>query len=141
MPGRHLVGVVPTARENTAGVVLVGCRTGHSSTSEGISTMQVVRISKGTIDPSHLAEAEHLLVDSERALRDALTSLKGLVHYYVGIDRARGALTNVSVWDSLEHAHQMDTLPAMLAQRPILEAAGVTFEPITNHETVWVITP
>jgi hypothetical protein len=31
----------------------------------------------------------------------------------------------------------MDTLQAMLAQRPILEAAGVEFEPITNHETLW----
>jgi hypothetical protein len=29
----------------------------------------------------------------------------------------------------------------MLAQRPILEAAGVNFETITNHETVWTITP
>jgi hypothetical protein len=103
--------------------------------------MPVVRISKGTIDPSRLAEAEHTLANSERALRDAITSLEGLLHYYVGIDRAGGALTNVSVWDSLAHAHQMDTLAAMLAQRPILEAAGVTFEPITNHETVWVITP
>ena len=103
--------------------------------------MPVVRISKGTFDPSQLAEAERLLVESEHALRDALTSLKGLLHYYVGIDPARGAVTNVSVWDSLEHAHQMDTLPAMLAQRPILENAGVKFEPITNHETLWTITP
>ena len=29
----------------------------------------------------------------------------------------------------------------MLAQRPVLEAAGVTFEPITNHDTLWTITP
>jgi hypothetical protein len=28
----------------------------------------------------------------------------------------------------------------MLAQRPLLEAAGVEFEPITNHETLWTIT-
>jgi hypothetical protein len=47
----------------------------------------------------------------------------------------------VSVWESLEAAHQMDTLQAMLAQRPLLEQAGVTFEVITNHETLWTITP
>jgi hypothetical protein len=35
----------------------------------------------------------------------------------------------------------MDSLEAMLAQRPILEAAGISFDPITNHETVWTITP
>jgi hypothetical protein len=67
--------------------------------------------------------------------------LPGLLHYYVGIDRVKGQLTNVSVWNTLAHAHQMDTLLEMLAQRPILEAAGVTFEVITNHETLWTITP
>ena len=48
-----------------------------------------------------------------------------MVDYYV---RIPGQLTNVSVWDSLEHAHQMDTLQEMLAQRPILEAADVSGE-------------
>jgi hypothetical protein len=85
--------------------------------------------------------SERLLLESEKALREPLSRLRGLVHYYVGIDRATGYLTNVSVWESLEAAHQMDTLQAMLAQRPILEAAGVTFELITNHETLWAITP
>ena len=103
--------------------------------------MPVVRISKGSFDPARLAETEQLLADSERALRDALTKLDGLIHYYVGIDRENGSVTNVSVWDSLAHAKQMDTLPEMLAQRPIVEAAGVKFEKITNHESLWVISP
>jgi hypothetical protein len=103
--------------------------------------MPVVRISKGQFELVDVDTAERLLVESEAALRTALSELKGLMHYYVGIDRTRGYLTNVSVWDSLEHAHQMDTLQAMLAQRPILEAAGVSFEVITNHETVWTISP
>jgi len=101
--------------------------------------MSVIRISKGKFDPKHAAEAEQRLRESERALRQPLSQLAGLVHFYVGIDRERGFITNVSVWDSLEHAHQMDTLQAMLAQRPILEAAGVAFEVITNHETLWTI--
>lgn len=103
--------------------------------------MPVVRISKGRFDATRLADAERLLVESERALRTAITKLPGLLHYYVAIDRVQHAVTNVSIWDTLEHAHQMDTLAEMLAQRPILEAAGVVFEPITNHETVWTITP
>jgi hypothetical protein len=103
--------------------------------------MPVVRISKGTFDVAGVDEAEQRLVASERALRGPLEALPGLIHYYVGIDRERGYLTNVSVWDTLEHAHQMDTLQAMLAQRPILEAAGVGFDVITNHETLWTITP
>jgi hypothetical protein len=82
---------------------------------------------------------ERLLRASEEALREAITPLAGLLHYYVGIDREQGFITNVSIWDSPEHARQMDTLQAMLAQRPILEEAGVTFEVITNHEAVWTI--
>jgi hypothetical protein len=101
--------------------------------------MPVVRISKGKFDRAQLAAAERLLAASEVALRGALQRLPGLLHYYVGIDRERGFCTNVSIWDSLAHAHQMDTLPEMLAQRPILEAAGVSFEPITNHEVLWEI--
>jgi hypothetical protein len=50
-------------------------------------------------------------------------------------------LINVSVWDSLEYARQVDSLAPMLAQRPLLEAAGVKFEIIPNHETLWTITP
>ena len=102
--------------------------------------MPVVRISKGQF-VSDSAEAERLLSDSEASLRESIENLNGLLHYYVGIDREHGYLTNVSVWETLEDAHQMDSLQAMLAQRPILEAAGVSFEPITNHETIWTITP
>jgi hypothetical protein len=103
--------------------------------------MPVVRISKGKFDPRDVKVAEELLVKSETTLREPLSRLHGLLHYYVGIDRATGHLTNVSIWESPEDAHQMDTLAAMLAQRPLLEAAGITFEAITNHETVWTITP
>ncbi len=104
--------------------------------------MPVVRISNGRFDATRLAAVERLLKESEQALREPLVKLAGLLHFYAGIDRARGFITNVSVWDSLEHAHQLDTLQEMLAQRPVGVAAGVTFEPpITNHETVWTITP
>jgi hypothetical protein len=99
----------------------------------------VVRISKGRFDPERVGDAEGLLVQSEAALREALQSLPGLFRYYVGIDREEGYLTNTSVWDSLEHARQMDSFAPMLAQRPLLEAAGIRFEPITNHETIWRI--
>jgi hypothetical protein len=67
--------------------------------------------------------------------------MPGLVHYYVAIDRDAGQLTNTSVWDTFEHATAMSQLAEMLAQRPVLEAAGVIFEPITNHETLWTIAP
>jgi hypothetical protein len=101
----------------------------------------IVRISKGRFDPERRVQVEQLLVDSEAALREPLQALPGLLHYYAGIDREKGYVTNVSVWDSLEHARQLDTFPPMLAQRPIVEGAGVSFEVISNHDTVWTITP
>jgi hypothetical protein len=50
-------------------------------------------------------------------------------------------VVNVSVWTDLDAAKQMDTLGAMLAQRPILEHAGVVFDPIANYEPLWTIGP
>ena len=91
--------------------------------------------------PDDVEAAAQLFAKSEATLREPLSRVRGLLHYYVGIDRATGYLTNVSIWKSLEDAHQMDTLAAMLAQRLLLEAVGITFEAITNHETVWTITP
>jgi hypothetical protein len=64
-----------------------------------MTRMTVVRISKGSFPASASAEAERLLTESEHALRAALERLPGLVHYYVGIDREHGFLTNVSVWE------------------------------------------
>jgi hypothetical protein len=44
-------------------------------------------------------------------------------------------VVNVSVWRDLAAARQMETLGAMLAQRPVLEAAGVAFDAIANLRT------
>src|SRR6202012_6226355 len=70
--------------------------------SKGALHMPVIRISNARFDAARSNDAERLLEESEGALRDALTRLPGLIHYYVGIDRVRGSVTNVSVWDSLE---------------------------------------
>ncbi len=99
----------------------------------------IVRISRGRFGLERVDEVERLLVASEDPLRDALQELPGLVRYYVGIDRDQGTVTNTSVWDTIEHARAMNELRAMLAQRPILEAAGVEFDSITNHEVLWSI--
>jgi hypothetical protein len=112
----------------------------HRRAVVGHTAVVVVRISKGTFPPDRLDDAERALAASEAKLRDVLEQMPGLVHYYVGIDRDAGQLTNTSVWDNLEHATAMSSLAPMLAQRPVLEAAGVTFELITNHDTLWSIT-
>lgn len=101
----------------------------------------IVRISKASFGIDRLSDAEAALAASEAALREPIEGMPGLIHYYVGIDREQGQLINVSVWDTVEHAKAMSQLAPMLAQRPVMEAAGATFETITNHETLWTITP
>lgn len=101
--------------------------------------MSVVRISYGVFDADMREQVHAVLVRGEPALRAALRRLSGLQHYYAALDGERNAFTNVSVWDTREEARQMDTLAEMLAQRPQLEALGVRFQPITNHEVVWQI--
>jgi len=97
----------------------------------------VVRISKGAFDPARADEVARLLSEGEGVLGPAISALHGLVAYYVGLDRELGAMTNVSVWNTLEDAKQMSGLQAMLDQRARFEAAGVRFDPITNHAVLW----
>ena len=101
----------------------------------------IVRISKGSFPSVRLDDVRRRIAESEHALCAAITAMPGLLHYYAGIDEQALQVTNVSVWDTLEHAQAMSSLQPMLAQRPLLEAVDVDFEMITNHETVWVITP
>ena len=101
----------------------------------------IVRISKGTFHLENTKEIERLLEQAENTLREPLQQMHGLVHYYVGIDREHGSVTNVSVWETIEDARAMYSLQPMLDLRPSFEEAGAVFETITNHETLWTITP
>jgi len=96
-----------------------------------------VRISRGQFDPRHAAQVAAVLADGEAALREAIVGLSGLRAFHAAIDLEAGSVVNVSVWDTLEDARQMDTLPEMRAQRGPVEAAGVTFETVLNYETLW----
>jgi hypothetical protein len=94
----------------------------------------MVRISKGTFPLARLDEVEPLLAHSESALRapskrcrDSSTASTGSIELRVGV-------TNAGVWDSMEHAHATTHLQETVAPRPALEAAGVVFETVTNHD-------
>jgi len=62
-------------------------------------------------------EVERRLERSEHGLRPAIERLAGNRGYYVGVDRKSGTMTNTSLWESLEDAQAMATLPEMLALR------------------------
>lgn len=101
----------------------------------------VVRISQGFFEP-HLADSVAAkLREGGATLEPALKSLHGLIHYYVSVDRTTNSMVNVSVWESLAAAKQMDTLKEMLAQRDVFVGLGVKFQPIRNYSGLWSIAP
>jgi hypothetical protein len=101
----------------------------------------VVRISQGFFDPHLLETVEAKLREGRASLEPALSALHGLLHYYVAVDPTSNSMINVSVWESLAAAKQLDTLQAMLAQRDTFVGLGVKFQPIRNYAGLWTITP
>jgi len=101
----------------------------------------VVRVSQGFFE-AHLAKSVTAKLDEGRAtLEPALKALRGLLHSYVAIDTISNSMVNVSVWETLGAAKQMDTLQEMLAQRDVFVGLGVKFQPIRNYGGLWAITP
>lgn len=104
-----------------------------------MTTEPVIRISKGHFAPEQYEAVRKLIDASAGPLVPALEGLHGLLHYVASVDPVTSTVVNVSIWSDLAAAKQMDTLQPMLAQRPILEAAGVRFDKIANYEPMWVI--
>lgn len=99
----------------------------------------VVRISKGRFAQEKYPEVRRLIDESATPLAPAIQALNGLLYYHAGVDSNTNTVVNVSVWENEQAARQMDALAPMLAQRPILEAAGVQFDRIANYEPAWKI--
>ena len=97
----------------------------------------VVRISMGHFAPQKYDEVRRLIAESAIPLGPAIQVLPGLLYYHAAVDAGTNTLVNISIWETEQAARQMDTLAPMLAQRPILEAAGVQFEKIANYEPAW----
>lgn len=106
---------------------------------EGVQTLPVMRVSRGAFASEKYTEVRRLIEELAVPLIPALKKLSGLLYYYAAVDRATSTVVNISLWTDLDTAKQMETLGPMLAQRPILERAGVRFEPIANYETLWNI--
>jgi hypothetical protein len=100
----------------------------------------VVRISQGFFEPGLAKSVAAKLNEGRATLEPALKALHGLLHYYVSVDATTNSMVNVSVWESLAAAKQMDTLKEMLAQRDIFLDLGVKFQPIRNYTGLWSIT-
>ena len=108
--------------------------------AESLSATAVVRIARASFDPSRFAEIDALTTKQAEYLIPAIKRLPGLVHWYTGVS-PEGLAVQVSVWDSEEHAAQMDRLNEMaVIARGEMEALGGTFlRPIVNYPINWTI--
>ena len=128
-------------------VTLVGSAAGiplllHAQEKSGNQNMSapIIRISLGTFDAEKAAIVEAKLTESKAALEAGIRAMRGNLGYYAGIDRKNNAMSNVSIWESIETAEQMATFQPMIDLAGAFVALGVRFQrPILNCETVWEI--
>ncbi len=96
----------------------------------------IVRLSRGSFDPAKTHEIEDRLRRSGETLIPAIRRLAGCVGYHAAV--TTGSMVNVSLWNTLDDAKQMDSLTEMQALAKEFIALGVQFErPIINYDTVW----
>ena len=96
----------------------------------------VVRVSVVRCDAPKFARLREMMIDAEPVLRPGIEAMPGLLAFYTGADEASSSLIQTSVWDTLEHARQLDTFQPMLDEGKRFVAAGAMFErPILNYVT------
>jgi len=106
------------------------------------STPLVVRVALVRCDPDNFALISDKMQESEKVLRSGIEAMPGLFAYYAGADAQTLTLTNVSLWDTVEHAKQIDTFEPMsrLAQE-LIDIGGRPERPVMNHVTQWSFGP
>jgi hypothetical protein len=114
--------------------------TERTTLAESLPTTAVVRVSHATYDPSRFAEVDAASKKTSEYIIPAIRRLPGLLHFYAGVS-PKGSIVQVSVWDTDEHAAQLDRLKEMVVDgRRDMEAVGVTFTPIFNYPIDWTWT-
>ena len=102
--------------------------------------MPIVRVSRGSFLPEKYEAIKTRLATAQTTLVPAIRQLSGCLHYFAAIDQESSSMINVSVWQSLADAKQMQSLGPMLALAEDFTREGVTFErPIINYETLWSV--
>jgi len=98
----------------------------------------VIRVSILRCRPDQFQRFRQMMTDAEAVLAPGIRKMSGSRAYFAGADEATSSLSNVSVWDTLENAKQMDRFQPMLDLGKTFADAGATFErPIMNYATLW----
>ena len=107
--------------------------------TESLPATACFRVSRGTFDPGRFAAVDAMNKKTSEYLIPAIERLPGLIHFYAGVS-PKGSAVHVSVWDSEEHAAQLNGLKEMAVDaRAEAEASGVTFHPIVIYPINWTI--
>lgn len=107
--------------------------------TEPLPSTAVIRVSRGNFDPARFEEVDRMTKETGKYLIPAIQKLPGLLSYYAGTS-PDGSMIHVSIWDSDEHANQLNRLKEMIVDaRRDAEAVGVTFIPIVNYPISWTI--
>jgi hypothetical protein len=132
-------------------LLMIGCKGGDRAPELGAAAapregtrqntaMTVVRLSRGSFPPEKYEEVRARLDAAKEKLVPAIRALHGCLHYWAAIDQTSSTMINVSLWETLADARQMETLQPMLALAGEFVALGVTFErPITNSQMLWEV--
>ena len=101
-----------------------------------------VRVALVRCDPDNFQLISDKMEKSEKALRPGIEAMPGLLSFYAGADADTLTLTNVSIWDSVEHAKQLDTFEPMVAlAREFIADGGRPERPVMNHTMQWSFGP
>jgi hypothetical protein len=73
-------------------------------------------------------------MESKAALEAGIRAMRGNLGYYVGIDRKNNAISNVSLWESIEAAEQMATSQPMLDLASTFVVVGVRFQRPSEYD-------
>ncbi|HET6868336.1 MAG TPA: hypothetical protein VFH80_20640 [Solirubrobacteraceae bacterium] len=107
--------------------------------TESLPATAVVRVSRASFDPSRFTEVDAMNKKTSEYLIPAVKRLPGLIHFYAGVS-PEGSIVQMSVWDSDEHASQLNHLTEMtVTARGEAEAVGVRFTPIVHYPIGWTI--
>jgi hypothetical protein len=98
----------------------------------------IVRVSILRCAPDQFAKFERMMAEAEAVLTPGIRKMNGCRAYFAGADQATSSLTNVSLWDTINDAQQMDRFKPMLELGKRFADEGATFErPIMNYATLW----
>jgi hypothetical protein len=104
--------------------------------------MPVLRVSVLRCQPEHFARLKKLMAESLAMLEPGIRPMRGLIHFYAGEDETGYALINISIWQTVADAKQLDTFQPMLDLGKVFVSQGAIFErPILNYTSQWEILP